>query len=172
MDTLNFAIKIVWVIAGAITLITVALAIFMAKKRNGTAIGLKEIPPYYNKGTLLSEIEQVLFHRLIKAMPNNYVMVQVRLADIVDVGNSANRRAWNNKIIQNSVDFVICDKSLTVLACIELDDKTHEEPERQRADNNKDEALKAAGIPILRIKTNKMPSIELLKIMLEKTLLH
>lgn len=151
-------------------LMLVAVIVFIVLVRKSKS--RIEPPPYYQKKTLLNEKEQVLFHRLIEAMPNYYVFTQVRLADIVGIKKCENWQAWFNKVSRKSVDFVICDKSSAVLACIELDGKTHEQQDRQKADDSKDEALQAAGIPILRIKANKIPSTELLKIMLEKTLLH
>ncbi len=159
-----------WIIA--ITLMLIAIAMFMAKKQSAAAIRLEDVPPYFRKKTLLNEKEQVLFHRLIEAMPNYYVMAQVRLADIVGVKKSKNWQAWFNKVSRKSVDFVICNKSLAVLACIELDGRTHEQDERQKADNDKDHALKTAGIPVIRIEASKLATTEEIKTLLEKALLH
>lgn len=129
--------------------------------------------PYLPKKTLLHEEEQKVFFRLIEAMPEYYVMAQVRLADIVEIKKGAsNRQAWKNKISQKSVDFVIIDKSTKVLACIEFDGKTHEREDRQKADGSKDAALNAAGIPIIRIQANKLPSNEILKKYLEDKILQ
>ena len=124
-------------------------------------------PPYFKKRTLLEEKEQVLFHRLIEAMPEHYVMAQVRLADIVGVKKCDNWQTWFNKVSRKSVDFVVCDKSFVVLACIELDGETHEQADRKKADNAKDEALQAAGIPIVRIEANLLPTASEIKSMLE-----
>ena len=157
-----------------VVLIVVGLAIFavyMAKK-NRSSENLDEKPPYFRKKTLLNEKEQVLFHRLVEAMPNCYVMAQVRLADIIGVKKCKNWQAWFNKVNRKSVDFVICNKSLEVLACIELDGKMHEQENRQKADKDKDAVLNAAGIPIIRIEANKLASIDEIKSLLEKTLLH
>lgn len=136
---------------------------------------IKEIgpPPYYKKKTLLNEKEQILFLRLAEAMPNCYVMSQVRLADIVGVKASKPEFwTWFNLLKSKSVDFVICDKSFVILVCIELDGKTHEDEERQKADSEKDLALNTAGIPILRIKVSNIPSVEEIKALLEKAVLH
>ena len=116
--------------------------------------------------------QQVMFHRLVEAMPNYYVFTQVRLADIVGIKKCENWQAWFNKISRKSVDFVICNKAMTVRVCIELDGKTHEDADRQKTDNDKDEALEAAGIPMIRIEAAKIPSTEDIKTMLEQILLH
>jgi very-short-patch-repair endonuclease len=141
----------------------------VAAKKKGAET--QDKPPYYKKKTLLDEKEQVLFHRLIEAMPDHYVMAQVRLADIVGVKKSENWQSWFNKISRKSVDFVICNKSFVVLACIELDGKTHEQEDRQKADNTKDEALNAAGIPIVRINANALPPTNEIKTILENAVL-
>ena len=135
-------------------------------------IELKEAP-YFRKKALLNEAEQVLFFRLIEAMPSYYVLTQVRLADIVGIKKGTNNwQSWQNKINRKSVDFVIVDKTLAILACIELDGKTHELEKRQKADKDKDEALKAANIPIIRIARSKMPSAEEIKASMKTILLH
>lgn len=152
--------------------IGVIVILVWAKKRKSTDENTKDPLPYFRKKTLLNEKEQVLFHRLIEAMPTCYVMAQVRLADIVGIKKCKSWQSWFNKINRKSVDFVICDKSFAVLACIELDGKTHAQEERQKADENKDEALKAAGIPIIRIEASKLPSTEEIKILLENAVLH
>lgn len=154
-------------------IIFVIVILVMTKKGKSTKEKTNGALPYFRKKTLLNEKEQVLFPRLIKAMPTCYVMTQVRLADIVGVKKGvANWQAWQNKITQKSVDFVICDKSFAVLVCIELDGKTHTQEDRQKADRSKDDALKVAGIQILRIEASKIPSIEEIKALLEKAVLH
>ena len=154
----------------AIVILVIVIKIAASKTKRFESLG--ETPPYFQKKTLLNEKEQILFHRLIEAMPNYYVFAQVRLADIVGIKKCENWQAWFNKINQKSVDFVICNKALVVRVCIELDGKTHEEPERQKADESKDEALQAASIPIVRIDASRLPTTENLKTMLEQILLH
>lgn len=149
-----------------------AVLLFLAKIASKKAGNSHIEPPYFKKKTLLNEKEQVMFHRLVEALPTCHVMAQVRLADIVGVKKCTSWQAWFNKISRKSVDFVICDKSLVVLACIELDGKTHEAEDRQKADIDKDQALKTAGIPILRIAASKIPSTEEIKALLEKAVLN
>ena len=56
-----------------------------------------------------------------------------------------------------SADFVICQKDSSVVAVIELDDSTHERPDRMIADAKKNRALEAAGIPIHRWQARALP---------------
>ena len=55
-------------------------------------------------------------------------------------------------INQKSVDFVACDKKqIRPLFAIELDDKTHNRPERLQRDREVERILHDAGIPLVRI---------------------
>lgn len=166
MNTLFFAIA-----AMAVAMVIAGLFIKVATSQTRPE-NKKERPPYFRKETLLNEKEQVLFHRLLEALPDHYVMAQVRLADVVGVGRCKNYMAWFNKVSSKSLDFVICEKSFEVVACIELDGKTHDQEERQKTDGDKDEALKAAGIPIMRINVSRLPSSNEIEALVESALAH
>jgi very-short-patch-repair endonuclease len=152
-----------------IVVIVLFVVVKLSVKGEGTG---SETPPYFKKKTLLNEKEQVLFNRLVEALPECFVFAQVRLADIVGIKKTKNWQTWFNKVSRKSVDFVVCNKSFVVLACIELDGKTHEQEDRQKADNDKDAALNAAGIPILRIEVSRMISVEEIKMLFDKKGLH
>lgn len=125
-------------------------------------------PPYRKKPELLNGREQQLFQLLREALPDRHILCQVRLADIVQVDKRHNDFwHWFNRIAAKSVDFVICDHTFDVLACIELDGRTHHNEQRQKADREKDVALKAAGVPVIRINTSTMPNAERLKEMVK-----
>jgi hypothetical protein len=51
-----------------------------------------------------------------------------------------------NRINRMSYDFVICDKASTVIAAIELDDKSHESEHRIASDAKKSKATMDAGL--------------------------
>lgn len=56
-----------------------------------------------------------------------------------------------------SLDFVVCHKDSTIIAAIELDDKSHENTSRKEADDKKNKALAAAEIMLVRWKTSALP---------------
>jgi hypothetical protein len=85
--------------------------------------------PFYVKRPL-SQPEQVLYHRLIRALPDHIVLAQVQVSRVLGVKKGANFREWNNRIYRLSYDFVVCRKDSTVIAAVELDDKTHESADR------------------------------------------
>ena len=58
-----------------------------------------------------------------------------------------------------SLDFVLCDNTSNPICAIELDDKSHLRESAKTRDMKKDKALNAAGIPIVRIKVEDMPTV-------------
>ncbi|HTR00501.1 MAG TPA: DUF2726 domain-containing protein [Candidatus Acidoferrum sp.] len=140
-----------------ITAILVALAFALAVVFKRFTAGNGNIPwPFYAKKPL-SQPEQVLYHRLVTALPECIVLAQVQLSRVLGVKKGFNFHEWNNRINRMSLDFLVCLKDSTIVAAIELDDKTHEKSERITADNKKEKALTAAGIKLIRWNTNEMP---------------
>jgi hypothetical protein len=104
--------------------------------------------------------EQVLYFRLLEALPEHIVLAQVQLSRFLGVDKSQPVRRWLNRINRLSVDFLVLKRDASVVAAIELDDKTHERPDRREADGRKARALAAAGVPLLRWNVTRMPSRE------------
>ena len=129
------------------------------KKRSNAA----DTPwPYYAKKPLTNP-EQVLYHRLVAAMPECIVLAQVQLSRILGVKKGHKFHEWNNRINRMSVDFVVCLKDSTVVAAVELDDGTHSKSERVEADAKKDRALKAAGVPVIRWNVAALPDADTIR---------
>jgi hypothetical protein len=51
----------------------------------------------------------------------------------------------------------VCLKDSTIVAAVELDDKSHERADRKTADDKKEKALAAAGITLIRWQVNALP---------------
>jgi hypothetical protein len=120
--------------------------------------GAGEWPFYVRK--LLSQPEQVLYHRLVRALPEHIVLAQVQVSRVLGVKRGFNFNEWNNRINRLSFDFVVCGKDSTVIAAIELDDKTHESESRVRADVKKNKATTDAGLRLIRWNVRTLPSEE------------
>jgi very-short-patch-repair endonuclease len=112
--------------------------------------------PFYAK-KLLSQPEQILYFRLINALPEHIVLAQVQLSRFLGVKKGNNIQAWYNRINRMSADFLVCNKDSSVIAAIELDDSSHQKSSRQAADIKKNKAIGSAGIPIIRWQTNTLP---------------
>jgi very-short-patch-repair endonuclease len=115
-----------------------------------------EIWPFYAK-KLLSQPEQILYFRLVEALPNHLVLAQVQLSRLLGVKKGNNYQVWSNRINRMSADFVICKKDSSIIAVIELDDASHLEQSRVEADAKKDKALGCAEIRIIRWQAKSIP---------------
>ena len=115
---------------------------------------------------IMTDTEVLFFDKLRDALPDYHIFVQVQLSRII-AGNSddaAERRFWFNRICRQSVDYVIVDNDAqTTLVAIELDDWTHSNKARQKADDKKDKALASAGIPIVRFHAERMPTTAMIR---------
>jgi very-short-patch-repair endonuclease len=61
------------------------------------------------------------------------------------------KTAWNYEMGWKSIDFLICEPTSTrVVGGIEIDDRSHQEPERHASDLVKNILFASAGIPLLR----------------------
>ena len=118
--------------------------------------------PFYVKRPL-SQPEQVLYHRLARALPDHIVLAQVQVSRVLGVKKGANFHEWNNRINRLSYDFVICSKDSTVVAAVELDDKTHESDDRASTDEKKNKASADAGLRLLRWHVRSLPSEEAIR---------
>jgi very-short-patch-repair endonuclease len=114
--------------------------------------------PFYAKRPL-SQAQQVLYFRLIQALPQHIVLAQVQLSRLLGVKKGNNYQAWSNRINRMSADFVICNKDSTIVAVVELDDATHEREDRQAADAKKDKVLSSAGVRVVRWQAKSIPDI-------------
>lgn len=148
--------KTLLVILGLLAL-ALAAVVFVVLKKRASSVSDDTPWPFYAKKPL-TQPEQVLYHRLTTAMPECIVLAQVQLSRILGVKKGFNFRQWNNRIDRMSVDFLMCLKDSTVVAAIELDDKTHERASRIEADERKEKALSAAGVALVRWQVTALPN--------------
>jgi hypothetical protein len=123
-------------------LIVLALIAVITLKKKGLLSGASSEWPFYAKRPL-SQPEQVLYHRLISALPDHITLAQVQVSRVLGVKKGFNFHEWNNRINRLSYDFVVCTKDSSVLAAIELDDKSHEKESRAETDKKKERATSA-----------------------------
>jgi len=112
--------------------------------------------PFYAK-RLLTPPEQILYHRLVRALPDHVVLAQVQVSRVLGVKKGFKFHEWNNRINRLSYDFVVCTKDATVLAAIELDDRSHDEAERAGTDAKKERATAAARVRLIRWNVKSLP---------------
>jgi len=134
-------------------------------RRGFTSVEEKAKYHYNHKNFFLTRSEHECYDALVEAVGMEYrIFAQVHLPTIVDHAvRGQNWRAALAHINRKSVDFVLCDKAyLSPKLAIELDDKSHERPDRQERDREVERILREAGVPLLRLKNYESSnSIEL-----------
>lgn len=143
-------------VATAIVFIVMAVIVLAFLKKRRTSNVNNEPWPFYLKKPL-TEPEQILYHRLVAALPQCIVLAQVQLSRVLGVKKGFNFLKWNNRINRMSIDFIVCLKDSSIIAAVELDDKSHEKDSRIAADTKKEQALSAAGIELIRWHVSALP---------------
>jgi very-short-patch-repair endonuclease len=121
-----------------------------------------EVWPFYPRKPL-SNPEQILYFRLLNALPDHIILAQVQLSRFLGVKKGNNFQSWLNRINRLSADYVICSKDASVVAVIELDDASHSSSKRQETDSKKDKAIRDAGLKIIRWNVKAIPSEDEIK---------
>lgn len=121
-------------------------------------------PLPYKKKYLFTKAEYNFYWQLkeIADKYNAVIFSKTRLADIIDITiPKSNKEYYShlNRIKSKHVDYIICDEKLNLKTVIELDDYTHNRPDRQERDTFLNRALETAGIKIIHI-TNINEDIE------------
>jgi Protein of unknown function (DUF2726) len=129
-------------------------ALAYAVRRFTSRSGGQDDLPYQKAERLLTPAERTFYDALRKAIDGRWsILAKVRLGDLLEVPyGTMNRRLYRNKIDRKHVDFVLCAAhDFAPLLVIELDDSSHDRWDAQRRDAVKDAALRAAGLPLLRV---------------------
>lgn len=112
--------------------------------------------PYVKQQYFFSAAERSFFEVLRRLLPRHTVFAKVRLVDVVRVPKGISEwRAHHNRIDRKHLDFVICDTDLAPVLAVELDDSSHDLPQRKERDDFVGRALAAAGLPIVHIRARR-----------------
>lgn len=146
-------------IASALLLLTAFVSRYVSARVSQKVVG--QAPYYVTKP--LSKMEQVLYFRLVEALPDFIILAQVPLTSFISIRKNEHWQKQFNQISRKSVDYVICTKSFSVVAAIELDDSTHEREDRKKSDAIKDIVFKQLGIELLRVHPTQLPEVDALR---------
>lgn len=130
--------KTLFLLAIAI-IVAVIFAIAVPAKNRKSAFSAKAKKP-------LTKNEQSMYFRLIESFPDLIVLAQVSFSALMSSTSTASR----NKFDRKTADFVLCTKSFSVVAVIELDDASHSG--RAKEDSDRDALLTGVGYRVLRFK--------------------
>lgn len=128
--------------------------------------------PYYLRDDFLS-LAELNFYRVLVTVTADWAVLftKVNLGDLVYVrtGEYGQNQAYRNKIDRKHVDFLLCDpESLRPLLAIELDDSSHNRPDRQARDKFVDGVFAAAGLPLLHVPVSRSYNTQKLRAFLRR----
>jgi hypothetical protein len=98
---------------------------------------------------------ELAFYRVLRRAVGKYaaISLKTRLADVVRCPPELWETAHGRRLSQKHLDFVLYDRFTTVvLAAVELDDRSHDRPERRQRDQFLDETLARVGIVLIRFR--------------------
>ncbi len=108
---------------------------------------------------LLNESEQVLYGRLLEAMPNMIVFCQVGLSQLAQLrGRQAMEQL--RSMSGSGVDFVICRDDFSIVAGIELTWPRPVQAGTPQSEEIKRKALESLGVPLIVFRPNELPDAD------------
>lgn len=109
--------------------------------------------PYRQRDDFLSAAEMAFYQVLLRVVGDRAVICpKVRVADLVFVVGGEGRTSAQNRINAKHVDFVLCRPGdMRPIAALELDDRSHNRPDRADRDDFLDQVFVAAGLPLVRV---------------------
>lgn len=123
---------------------------------------------YQKKFQLLNKSEQVLFQRLKEAAPEMLTLSQVSMSQLFFIGNfRKDGYRQIGEIGRKSIDFLICRPDTSIILAIELNGPTHNRRKQQESDEKKRAALEEAGIPLIVIPADRIPSTDKMREMIQ-----
>src|SRR5437879_2661397 len=114
----------------------------------------RRLPLRETERALLSRGELAFYRVLRYAIPRHLSLsLKTRLVDVVGCPDHLWRKPYGRRLAQKHVDFILFDPATgKVFAVLELDDRTHDRPERRRRDQFLDNLLAGVGIPLIRFR--------------------
>jgi hypothetical protein len=143
-----------------LVLLLVALAI-LKKFGFQSSDGASKWPYYIRKP--LTELHQVLYHRLVAALPDHMILAQVKVSRVLGVEDGYSAFVWGGKIERLTFDFVVCGKDAAVIAAIELDDDPEAAHLSTAADDKKNRAAADADLRLIRWNVRELPDLEAIR---------
>lgn len=128
--------------------------------------------PYRLRDDFLSPAE-LNFYRVLQTAVSDWAIVftKINLGDLffASTGDFSQNRVYRNKIDRKHVDFLLCDpQTVKPILGIELDDKSHQQKERQERDVFVDAVFVVADLPLARVKVRQGYPTEKLNLYLRK----
>lgn len=119
---------------------------------------------------LLSEPEQLLYARLLRALPGRIILAKVAMSQLLAVERTPTRRHSQydaNQLRQLVADFAVCAADFSVIAVIEVDRRVRQRETQRVRDRWKNELLRAARIKVIGVPCADIPHEAELKALID-----
>lgn len=162
---IGILIALFWPLIIAVVFFTYVSKIARNKKTNNTGTSKPAsmqngyqtyIPNVYQRRWMFTNHEKYAYYKLkpIADELGYTVFAKVRLLDLLEPRRGIRKyKTYFYKIQAKHVDFVLCDKNLVARYIIELDDSSHDAPERRERDRFVDAVVQSVGYKIIHTRT-------------------
>ncbi len=135
--------------------VIIGMALMLHRKTNRKKLPAAGTFAYRPKPQLFTPAETLFLHVLDQALGKHYrVFGKVRVADVLDAAASEDTRQWQDsfdRIKAKHFDYVVCSAdSLDLKLAVELDDSSHQRPDRAERDAFLEKACRMAEFPLVR----------------------
>lgn len=117
--------------------------------------GEKIAYPYKLTQRIFSEKEGY-FYRDVRPIADKLgliVFTKMRVADLLYIPKGTeNEKAWFNRIKAKHIDFILVDRDYHIRLLVEVDDPTHNRPDRQARDEEVNEMFRQQGLEVLHLR--------------------
>lgn len=108
---------------------------------------------YQMRFKVMNNSEASFFHLIQKYLPEgHHVFPKMRIADVIKTKNSKGYYKQRNRILPKHIDFLVCDQDLKPLYAVEIDGRSHDNPERQERDELVDYIFESINLPLKRVR--------------------
>lgn len=160
---------LIWILGFAILVFVVSAIYYMNKKpekpKNSTEtqnIEEQELQPLgkvvypYKLTQRVFSPKEGYFYRDVRPIAERLgliVFTKMRLADLLEVPkNHPEFTKWFNHIKAKHIDFIFVDREYHIKLLVEVDDPSHNRPDRQARDQEVDEMFRQQGLEVLHLR--------------------
>lgn len=147
----------------AIVIVIIFLVIKVSQGTDGdtspTKAPIKKEYVYIKKSCAMTPSELSFYKTLHEAINGCVIIPQAHLSMFLD--HEIKGQSWKAafaRINGKSVDFLICTNDMKPLIAIELDDSTHNQPDRKTRDDFVNSIIANTNMPLLRFKAGEWNS--------------
>lgn len=133
------------------------LVLYLYQHRKARRRGARAWPLYARR--VRPSPEQLLYQRLVSALPQHLVLSRVALADVLAVKRGFDAGPWSRRLRRVHYDFVVCTPDARVLAAIELLETASGSRPRSASESIVQRASAAAGLRLLRWHSKALPEL-------------